>query len=417
MGFLFSGVKPTWEPPEVYVLVPEAHRTGSAWGEATLATFACISQLLDCQIPLGVIHESELALLPREVRMLFWPVPYCPKDEAYARVLEFVRRGGWLYVSGDISYEEATRRRSRTARLIEMCGVEFVGELYPDIRFRETAATRVVAATAEMEFGGGVAYPALAVRPAGATPLLVSEGGEPVVVLHRVGEGRVLYNAEPSELRWSVHGPPVRGETDLYRWFLRGGGVSGLPVEPREADVRAMRVPTEDRGEVYVFMDLAESGAFREVRLRGVRGEYTLGLRDQLPGAIHLDRRGRVLAVEAGREFRAGGETVAEASGPFMVVSLDRIDVRISKALAVVPFRRGEFAIRSAARWVQPVLEVGEVVDGGWKTYEGILLRPEEDGTLRFRVNDLQELEMLVICEQGKEKECGDLVARRILHP
>jgi hypothetical protein len=98
-------------------------------------------------------------------------------------------------------------------------------------------------------------------------------------------------------------------------------------------------------------------------------------------------------------------------------MSLSGGDIRESKMLGLVPFARGSFVFHSDADWDEPVLQVGEVKSGRWKAFEQISLHPGAEGAFEIRVHSLQELEILIVCEQGREAECGAKVAARLTRP
>ena len=85
--------------------------------------------------------------------------------------------------------------------------------------------------------------------------------------------------------------------------------------------------------------------------------------------------------------------------------------------MVIVPFSRGGITFRSKRHWRAPILQVGEVRDGGWRPLETIVLDPGRGGELEFQVRSLQEMEMILLCEDGEEGEGGEMVAQRILEP
>jgi hypothetical protein len=342
-------------------------------------------------------------------------VPFCPDDETYLRIVEFVKNGGNLYLSGDVSYDGKTRRRTRTARLIELCGVEFVDERYPDIRSESALPVRVYAATDDLSIDGGAARPAIEVRPAGGTPVVVTEAGDPVAVLNRLGKGWVLFNADPVEIRWRDDDQPYFGDAPLYKWFLDKADVGRLPVTPESPDIRAMRVQTIERGEAWTIFDLSSKET--EVRVGTAEEGAAVTLGRNMPGFVSIDGDGRVRSFECGGGFQAGSGTILRAEMPVSVISLDGEDVRRSSALVFVPFSRGQVEFYPEKEWREPLLQVGEVRGGVWRPFETVGLSPGAKGILEFQVRSLQSMEMLLVCEAGEEVEAGETVARRLVEP
>jgi hypothetical protein len=176
-----------------------------------------------------------------------------------------------------------------------------------------------------------------------------------------------------------------------------------------------MRVPTVDEGEAWVVFDL--SGNRREVRFGSAEREIGMTLRGSFPGFVHMGVDGRVLALECGGEFRTRVGTILQSEMPAAVVSLGEEDVRMSRALAFVPFSRGRVKFRSERTWRNPILQVGEVRNGAWRPLETKSLRPGREGELMFQVRRLQEMEMILLCEDGEEGKAGDRVAQRLTKP
>ncbi|HEY5910929.1 MAG TPA: hypothetical protein VJA21_10040, partial [Verrucomicrobiae bacterium] len=136
-SLLFRHFAPVYREPSVYVLTADSHRLGGGKWEVIEGILKSFDLALATHVDnLGTLNEQGLQI-PNSAKVIFWPLPFCPSDETYAAVLAWVRQGGCLYVSGDISYDEF-RRRSRTNRLEELCGARFLAEVYPNIRVNAT---------------------------------------------------------------------------------------------------------------------------------------------------------------------------------------------------------------------------------------------------------------------------------------
>ncbi len=53
-----------------------------------------VELLLDLNVPFGMLNEDDLNRIPAGARAIFWPVPYCPSDEVFARVKAWVQGVG-----------------------------------------------------------------------------------------------------------------------------------------------------------------------------------------------------------------------------------------------------------------------------------------------------------------------------------
>jgi hypothetical protein len=295
----------TYAPPRTYVVIPDTQvlaGTAAEWAPA----LRCIELLLHCGVPFGVLHDTNLERLPAEARAVFYPCPYALTDAAYGRLLDFVRRGGTLYVSGDISYDDR-RRRTKADRLAELCGVTDGGPLCPPGQAPDDAAD--VQPRAE-----GVpamrAAACLKLQPAGAE-VLAEAGGLPVLLRNGLGQGQVILCADPLELR----GGPA--DTGLYRYVLGRAGVATLALEPAAADVTVM-LPPQKTGRLAVLKDDRREGEARQV---GIAGAH-VGLSPGRWAMVCWDAGGRPIAAEGVGGFTAGGLTCRAGDDPVIAVAL-----------------------------------------------------------------------------------------------
>ncbi len=370
-SLLFRQFRPVYREPEVYVLTPDAHRLGGRKYQVIEGILNSIHLALAAHVDnLGVLNERNLAAgaaIPAGAKVLFYPLPYCPSDAAYGKVLQWVRAGGTLYLSGDISYDE-TRRRTRAARLEELCGVRFLGERYANTEYGD-AKPVPLAGAAGWTFSPG--HPGLRLETAGAQGVGSAPDGSPAAALHAVGKGRVIFLAEPVEL----HATPETRASDVgvYRKVLELAGVKPLAVSPDDPFLHVMRVPLEDGGNVWVLFNADESRPRREVTLAGTPEPLTFVLGKHRPGLAWFDGQGRLRALEATGGVRAGGRPLLECAGQTLLFSTDGADLRRSRALAALPLAAGR--LRLPAAWKVPAAAVGEVREGRWRAYETLPLR------------------------------------------
>ena len=358
ISLLFRQFQFAYEPPAVYVLVPDEHRMGASEKPVTNAAMALIDVLISLRVPFNVINESSLAKLPPTARVMLWPVPFCPSDETYGLVRQFVERGGFLYVSGDLSYD-VDRKRTKTDRLKDLCGVEFVRELYPDIQWQKAPGQALAdGAGRTYDFA---AHPCVEVRPAGARQLDGTVGALPLLTENAVGRGKVWYITDPLELH------PDAGQQGLYAGLLKTAGIEPERVEPDDPNLHAFRVPTRDGGEVWVLYNNNADKAL-DAAVMTFGGKVTLHLEPKRPGFIGIDGSGAIVAVEAQGEVRLSDRLLATGDGHFMVASLDGKSLLVSEQLLAAAFDECHLRPNRAARQ----LTVGEIVGGKWRTYETV---------------------------------------------
>jgi hypothetical protein len=317
-----------------------------------------------------------------------------------------------LYLSGDISYDP-WRRRTRTARLEELCGVKFIRELFPPL---------AVNATNE------AAAPFLAVEAAGARVLERTPDGWPLVLQHQVGLGQVVFSTDPLEL----HGTAARRDRDarLYQSVLDLANVKPLPIEPHDPRLRVFRVPLAEGGQVLVAVNtdtnqpardltyslppLRRKPSDSEVDRGAMRLRFTLA--SARPGLVWLDGRGALRAIEAQGECRLGQELVCADQTQGIVLTLDRQDMRRSRALLLMPLRAGRVELATRVRWGQSVVQTGEIQNGRWRTFEQQALRPQA-GRITVEVAERQAFSLLLVSEEIQLARWHEALGRAITDP
>ena len=67
--------EPEYRSPEVFLLVPDAHRIGPRYEELHAAIRRSVGILLDLNVPFGVLNEEDFAKPPDSARVIIWPIP------------------------------------------------------------------------------------------------------------------------------------------------------------------------------------------------------------------------------------------------------------------------------------------------------------------------------------------------------
>jgi len=288
-ALLLSLIEPKYESPEVFVCAPDSHRIGPRFNEVNGALVRSVELLLDQRVNFGMANEEDLADLPPSAKALFWPVPYCPDDPTFERVLAWVKAGGTLYVSGDVQFDR-TRKPTRADRRAQL-GLSAT-EAHAPFETPEAAWSETPTETT-------------------------------------VGAGKVICAPYPLELRDDA------SDAAVYRRVLDAAGVERIVVEPAGAPVRAFSFPTRQGGRAYMVARTAEGEGRLAVTLpeAGVTVELTgKGCAFVIAGA-----QGEVVAAESQGAIRIGQELIAQADGHFGVGALDGKDLRQSERLLVVP--------------------------------------------------------------------------------
>lgn len=340
ISLLFRQFEPLWEPPAVYLLLPDEHRMGAGGDAIRLAALNGIQHLLHTRVPFAILHEAVLHELPDAARVIFYPLPYCPDDETMARLEQFVRDGGVLYMSGDFSFD-SLRRRTRTDRLERLAGVRFAGDRQPD---------------STVSF-----LPAARFEPAGAEQF--EHVGDRTRATHRVGAGRVVFVTQPYELRYDAEQHPPT----LYRDVLALADCQPLRAQPDSESLHVLRIPTKDGGQVFVLVNMGSRTV--EVTLEEVSPPLRLHVAAGLPGLAWFSGDGALRALEGcGSAYR--GDTMlvdaqADEDCHWMLMSLDHRDVQDATSVLLIPFHAGQYRVATHG----PVaVQAGDVRGGDWFT-------------------------------------------------
>ena len=386
-SLLLRQFAPEYHAPSVYCVIPDSHRNGGGDRQAIAAAIQnALDLLIGCGVDFAVINETSLAQLPSQARLLFWPIPFCPDDAAVDRLVNFVEGGGTLVATGDFSYDR-WRRRSRTERLKRLAGVEFAQENCPNIDF---SAAPTVACEIPLESGKETLEfaPCIDVRPAGARTLL-SAAGKPLLTEFALGKGRTYFTPEPYELRHEWN------ETALYEFILQREKVERMPARPLRPETPVLRQATRDGEYVYVLCNRSEAPAAIELTAAAAPVKTTVAPRREALVAIDKGREA-IAACFDGEITFGGGRLATDARA--IVLSADKTPLASARRLAVFLLGAKQIEIASMADWKAPAAELGEIVDGRWKAFDGAQLS-REGGALRATVPEVHRYKMLLIAE------------------
>lgn len=202
-----------------------------------------------------------------------------------------------------------------------------------------------------------------------------------------VGQGKVYYIPRPVELE----GGSLAG---TYREFLAFAGVRPISVQPNNPRLHVFTVPLEVGAATVVCN---RTGARQEVRLAGA--QLTVG--ENLTGLVVTGARGEITGIECTGGSATADGPITEGDAHVLVASLDGADLRQSRRLMVLPVTEGQLAVRTAATWRNPALDVGEFEGSAWRTLAATPLRPEA-GSFRLKLDGSLLRSILVIRESDR---------------
>lgn len=393
-GLLFHALHPKYEAPETVVLLASDSRMGGQGHRVVEGQLNAIRLLLDANLRFGTLTDEFLGDLPPGTRTIFYPLSYTPSDEIMERLGRFVDEGGQLYVSGDISLD-ALRHRTRTERLHDLCGVEFLSERYPNIEY---GASSVATKPSGGEWPRYDAAPSMTMRVRGAKVLLAGADGHPIVTEFQRGRGRVIFSADPIEL----HGDP-RYQTyghAFYKALLEEFGLSSEAVDPQDGCIHCLRVPSQDERRIFVLVNHSEARV--EV---GMPSGIRLALGSHLPGVVVTGPKGGVQMVETSGDVFEDGRPLLATDLHVMAIGFGHQPLTMAARLLILPMAVGSVTLHTQRPFAQPMLLMGEIVDGRWKQYRSEAI-PFADGGLRISVTGEDALAMLLVCERKDQDAC-----------
>jgi len=385
-----GNLQPVYKQPEVMVVFPMEHFLGGARGEVRKAVHRAFALLMGCHVPFGVIDEGDLDKLPAGVKALLYPVPWCPSDAVVEHLEQFVRAGGALYFSGDITYTPE-RKPERLERLVDLAGVGFKQRRYPHFERSKAPLEQAKGLDGRLpaEFQADCALQVKLLR----AQSLALAGDMPVVTLNHLGKGLVMYSADPVETAAS----PADWHRKLYLDFLARAGVQRNFLRPDRADLYCFHVHLQGGGLAIVSFNA--SAQSRQVEVKDARGVlYQFELAPHRPGLLVLDGEGRLLCAESQGPVLRGGKQVFASTGHVVVQSLDGRDLAQSEQLLILP-QPGEPGVppyaQAQAELTLPQLtrcrlELGDFRFGKWRALQPLNATPA--GKLTYDAEQGQNL-------------------------
>ncbi len=411
LSLLFRHFRPVYEQPTVYVMTPDTHRLGGQKRAVIEGVLNGIQLALACHVDnLGLLNEHALNI-PAGAKVIFLPIPFCLTDAAYSQLMAFVRNGGTLYVSGDVSFDPQ-RRRTHLPRLIDLCGVRFVKERYAGIDAGKSASVTLQPVDPNWP-AIPAAKPCVDVEPTHATAIWRSAEGRPVVVKNAVGRGQVVFSADPIELR--TDRANIDRHVTLYRYVLAAAGVSPAAIEPNNPHIHVMRVPLQDGGRVQVFFNADEAAPQRTIVCLEGNTPARLTIRQRRSALLWYDGANRLRAAEVQGELRRGDRPCLDDTTDGIVLALDGRDLGDSTAILLMPLQAGQVRLATRGNWQDVATEVGEIRHGRWCRFEQRPARTTR-GRIVVDVEDQQVYSLLLLCSRSDLPKWRRAVQRAMLN-
>ena len=387
LNLLFRLHRPAYTQPEVALALPDRHRWTVARHKVREAVRRSMDWLIGLHVDFAVVPESSVGRLPAGVKALVYPVPFCPDDATYDAVAAYVKAGGHLLVTGDITFDPHGRR-TRVQRLEELFGARFGSQLYPHLSTSGRGTTIGAKGSFVAPYSG---HPCIEIEAKDCEVLAKDAQGRPVVVSRSVGSGSAMFCTDPIE----AHLPAE--DTALYRQFLARAQVRRVHVEPDRTDVHAfVQRGAEDSSLVMVY-NCASEGEPRSATVTAASGPVQLSAGPLRPALAMLDRAGRVLAVEGIGVAKVSGRQVMSASVHMAAGSLDQSPLAEARQFFVAGFGPGRVTIQHTdpGRFVA---EVGELRGGRWTRLAVVPLKLSAEG-VQVEMTDALAHEIVLVAK------------------
>ena len=339
MALMFGAAGAIVNESQVYLVLPDSFRLGGDSGRIHEALRRSVDALLCLGVPFNVINEEGLAGRPGNVKALVWPMAVCPSDGTFSSVVQFVRNGGRLLLTGDVRFDE-DRRPTREARLAEL-GLRAT---FPPLD------------------------PFMEQVPSNAVP------------------------CQAGNVTWSPVAPELGNDEEsiraLYRRFL-----------DEVAKVPRLKSPLAVEGGVIRFGSKLENGGTSEIAVNAMDKAVTFGDVTLAPQATYWRWRDGSSTRACSLAGSAPGLRVEGA--PCGLLSLDGRDLSVSRRILVLPY--GACRIKLVRTLSAPVLqgERGEFRDLRWNRLESVTPTCSE-GSLTLEVPADTPCDLLLLHADGE---------------
>lgn len=362
-SLLFRQVRPKFEPPYVWLVVPIDQMLGGQSGKVQQVLYKTVERFLDDHLVFGTIDDRHLDQLPWNARVLIYPIPFSIPDETYAQLKAFADSGGTVVITGDVRYD-ALRRPTRKDRLEELCGVRFVSENYPMLDWPDLEA------------------PCVNVERTDGKKWLGRH-------VNKLGKGEVIYMTSPCITgEYSSYLGQQGFKSDVSNFTCASGGG------------HALRIDEADLVRTTLLMNLGEDARTILV-CEGDFGRVSVPLAPNGTGLVRIAEWRKLLAVEAQGPVRIGDWTL-DMKGHFAVYSCDGEDIRSSREMVVLPFGGGELDL--GPRAADLVVQTGDVVNGKWRVLS------ESTGG-KIRASGSTAFDIRIVAPKDRLEALGRLVA------
>ncbi|MEW6236344.1 MAG: cellulase family glycosylhydrolase [Candidatus Omnitrophota bacterium] len=340
LSLFLSSFRPQYEDPGVYLLIPDSHRLGAQAAKIQQGIDNALRMMFAAHCNFNVINEESISQLPPTARTLIWPIPYCPSDEVFQRVLSFAANGGNLLYTGEADFDPLRRAKSQ-----ERSKTFLLSDHAPRQPFTVESPTSV-----------------------------------PEAIVSEYQKGKIHYLPAPLELAESPFFRP-----NPYAAFLQKVNEATIAIEPDDPAIHVFTIPEDNGNAIYTFFRNEEAANTRNYRIRKGDNLLNMYLAGYESGLIETNSIGDVLAIGGKGTYRRERDIIILMTSFAMVKSLDQMDISSSGMILLLPTAPARIRLWNTVM-TSPKLIVGEIVNGQWITYEEEDLTVES-GRMQFKID------------------------------
>lgn len=300
IGWFLGSLPLAYLEPETALLYPANGAMGGDRDNALERIATAADALERASIDFTVVNDDQLRNVNPRLRCLIYPSPGSISDDAFETLQEFVRSGGCVFLSGDLSFDE-NHQHTRIPRFESFCGVRRDGETC-----RPVTARRI----------GDDLYE------------------------NRLGSGCVIFTPR------SIENDPPEILAECYRKILARWDIAPLVAPPLQAALQH-----GPDGERYCLLrnrtDETASAEFGTMRFTLPPGAWGLA-------GFNKDGALFALLLHGSVEDAAGGK-LFHSDFPVALLAGDRNDIRRAERLEMAAFGAGTLQLANPelarARW------------------------------------------------------------------
>ena len=377
-NFVLKQTDPVYETPEVAIILPDSTRASGnqIWFGGHYGSIYAIDILQNTNAgSVLTLNESNLIIDPG-IKVIYYPMAYTMPQNVYETLKAWVEQGGTLYLSGDFTYDSLLRTRDYENRLEELAGVKTITVNYSGL---DSAA----AGAGDYSDGANnrLGKPCLDIELAGAKALYQDFVGNPIITQYQLGLGNVIYSCDP--LEYNASATMFDMNVTLYSQILTIAGVKHDWINAEQGSVKFFRQAQNDGGYFYELLNINAETAIGTLTTN--YHTYNFSVNGGNADYILESSGGKVTAVLHEGDLYRGGVKLVRNEPYAHVMTMDEMDVTMSRRIVVMPQQTGKFSLYSQIDLQDMTVRIGQVENGCWVDM-GQVQFVRKDGYITFDV-------------------------------